>query len=54
MYKIKNILIQLLVDKEMFDTSSLSHILVTQTDLQMRELEIKRQIEMEKLELEHE
>ena len=53
-HEIKNILIQFFVDEEMFDSFTLSHILVTQTDLQMRELEIKRQIEIEKLRLEHE
>ena len=52
-HEIKNILIQFFVDEEIFDSSTLSHILVTQTDLQMRELEIKRQIEIEKLRLEY-
>ena len=51
-HEIKNILIQFFVNEEIFDSSTLSHILVTQTDLQMRELEIKRQIEIEKLRLE--
>ena len=53
-YEIKNILIQFFVDEEIFDSSATSQILVTQTDLQLRELEIKRQIEMERLRLEHE
>ena len=53
-HEIKNILIQFFVDEEIFDSSATSHILVTQTDLQMRELEIQRQIEIEKLRLEHE
>ena len=53
-HEIKNILIQFFVDEEIFDSSATSQILVTQTDLQLRELEIKRQIEMEKLRLEHE
>ena len=53
-YEIKNILIQFFVDEEIFDSSATSHILVTQTDLQLRELEIKRQLEIEKLRLEHE
>ena len=53
-HEIKNILIQFFVDEEIFDSSATSRILVTQTDLQLRELEIKRQVEMEKLRLEHE
>ena len=53
-HEIKNILIQFFVDEEIFDSSATSQILVTQTDLQLRELEIKRQVEMEKLKLEHE
>ena len=53
-HEIKNILIQFFVDQEIFDSSATSRILVTPTDLQLRELEIKRQVEMEKLRLEHE
>ena len=53
-HEIKNILIQFFVDEELFDSSAASQILVTQTDLQLRELEIKRQVEMERLRLEHE
>ena len=53
-HEIKNILIQFFVDEEIFDSSASSQILVTQTDLQLRELEIKRQIEMEKLKFEYE
>ena len=53
-HEIKNILIQFFVDEEIFDSSATSQILVTQTDLQLRELEIKRQVEMEKLRLEQE
>ena len=53
-HEIKNILIQFFVDEEIFYSSATSQILVTQTDLQLRELEIKRQIEMEKLKLEYE
>ena len=52
--EIKNILIQFFVDEEIFDSSATSQILVTQTDLQLRELEIKRQIETEKLKFEYE
>ena len=50
-HEIKNILIQFFLDEEIFDSSATSQILVTQTDLQLRELEIKRQVEMEKLRL---
>ena len=53
-HEIKNILIQFFVDEEIFDSSATSQILVTQTDLQLRELEIKRQVQMERLRLEHE
>ena len=53
-HEIKNILIQFFVDEEIFDSSATSHILITQTDLQLRELEIKRQMEIEKMKFEHE
>ena len=53
-HEIKNILIQFFVDEEIFDSSATSQILVTQTDLQLRELEIKRQMEIEKMKFEHE
>ena len=53
-HEIKNILIQFFVDEEIFDSLATSQILVTQTDLQLRELEIKRQVEMKRLRLEHE
>ena len=53
-HKIKNILFQFWVDDKIIDYSTFSNILVTQSDLQIRELEIKRIIEMEKLRLEHE
>ena len=43
-HEIKNILIKFLVDEEILDPSALSSILITQTDLQLRELEIQRQI----------
>ena len=42
----KNIPIQFFVDEEIFDSSTTSQILVTQTDLQLRELEIKRQVKI--------
>ena len=53
-HEIKNILIQFFVEEEIFDSSATSQILVIQTDLQLRELEIKRQVEIEKIRLEHE
>ena len=49
-----NILIQFFVDEEIFDSSATSQFLVSQTDLQLKELEIKRLVGMEKLRLEHE
>ena len=52
--EIKNILVQFLVDKEILDSSALSLVLVTQTGLQMQELEIQKQSELEKLRLEQE
>ena len=53
-HEIKNLLIKFLVDEEILDPSALSSILITQTDLQLRELEIQRQIQYEKLKLEQE
>ena len=53
-HEIKNILIKFLVDEEILDPSALSSVLITQTDLQLQELEIQRQIQMEKLKLEQE
>ena len=53
-HEIKNTLIQFFVDEEMFDSSATSQILITQTDLQLRELEIKRLIGIEKMKFEHE
>ena len=40
-HEIKNILIKFMVDEEIL---ALSSVLVTQTDLQLREIEIQRQI----------
>ena len=51
-HETKNILIQFFVEEEIFDSSATSQILDTQTDLQLRELEIKRQIEIEKIKYE--
>ena len=51
---IKNILVQFLVDKDILDSSVLSLVLVTQIGLQMRELEIQKQTELEKIRLEQE
>ena len=53
-HEIKNILIKFLVDVEILVPSALSSVLITQTDLQLRELEIQRQIQLEKLKLEQE
>ena len=53
-HEIKNILIKFLVDEEILDPSALSPVLITQTDLQLRELEIQRQVQLEKLKLEQE
>ena len=53
-HEIKNILIKFLVDEKILDPYALSSILITHTDLQMRELEIQRQIQLEKLRLEQE
>ena len=36
-HEIKNILIQFFVEEDIFDSSATSQILVTQTDLQLRE-----------------
>ena len=47
-------MIKFLVDEEILDPSALSSILITQTDLQLRELEVQRQIQLEKLRLEQE
>ena len=46
-HEIKNILIKFLVDEEILDPSALSSVLITQTDLQLRKLEIQRQIQLE-------
>ena len=40
-HEIKNILIKFLVDEEILDPSALSSILITQTDLQLQELEVQ-------------
>ena len=41
-HEIKNSLIKFLVEEEILDPSALSSVLITQTDLQLRELEIQR------------
>ena len=53
-HKIKNISIKFLADEEIPDPSARSSILIAQTDLQLRELEVQRQIQLEKLRLEQE
>ena len=40
-HEIKNILNKFLVDEEILDPSALSSVLITQTDLQLRELEVQ-------------
>ena len=53
-HEIKIILIKFLVDEEILDPSALSSVLITQTDLQLRDLNVQRQIQLEKLRLEQE
>ena len=43
-HEIMNILIKFMVDEEILGPSALSSVLITQTDLQLRELEVQRQI----------
>ena len=52
-HEIKTILIKFIVDDEILDQSALSvsTVLITQTNLQLRELEVQRQIQLEKLRL---
>ena len=52
--EIKNVLVQFLVGKEILDSSALSLVLVSKKGLQMRKLEIQKQIELEKIRLEQE
>ena len=52
--EIKNVIIQFLVDEEFFEPSATSLIIVSQTDIQLKELELKRHLELEKLRLEFE
>ena len=52
--EIKNVIIQFLVDEEFFEPSATSLIMVSQTDIQLKELELKRHLELEKLRLEFE
>ena len=47
-HEIKNIIFHFFVDEEIFEPSATSHIMVSQTDLQFKELEFKRQLELEK------
>ena len=51
-HEIKNILIKFFVDEEILDPSALSSVLISGTDFQLRELEIQRQIQLEKVRLE--
>ena len=52
--EIKNVIIQFLVDEEFFEPSATSLIMVSQTDIQLKELELKRHLELEKVRLEFE
>ena len=52
--EIKNVIIQFLVDEEFFEPSATSLIMVSQTDIQLKELELKKHLELEKLRLEFE
>ena len=52
--EIKNVIIQFLVDEEFFEPAATSLIMVSQTDIQLKELELKRHLELEKLRLEFE
>ena len=53
-HEISIILIKFLVDVEILDPSALYSILITQADLQLRELKIQRQIQLKKIKLEQE
>ena len=53
-HETKNILFQFFVDQDMFYSSAASLTLAIQTDLQLRELEIKTHNNIEKLRLEQE
>ena len=46
-HEIKNIVIKFVVDEEILNSSAVSSVPVTQTDLQLRELEIQRHIQLE-------
>ena len=48
-HEIKNIFIKFLVDEEILYSSALSSVLVTRTDLQLRELEVQLHIQLKKL-----
>ena len=43
-----NIIIQFFVDEEVFEPSATSHIMVSQTKLEFKEIEFTRQLESEK------
>ena len=53
-HEIKNILIKIFVGENILAPSALSSVLITQTDLQLQELQIQRQIQLEKVRLEQE
>ena len=45
-HEIKNIIIQFFVDEDIFEPSATSHIMVSQTDIQLRELVRIRKIKI--------
>ena len=49
-HEIENILIKFFVYEEILDPSALSSFLITQTDMQLRELKIQGQIQLKELE----
>ena len=53
-HEIKNLSIKFLVNEEILDPSALPSVLITHTDLQLQELEVRRQIQLGKLRLEQE
>ena len=46
-HEIKTVLIKFLVDEEILDLSALSSVLVSQTDLQLRDVDVQLQIQLQ-------
>ena len=42
--EIKNVIIKFLVDEEIFEPSATSHIMVSQTNIQLKELDLKKHL----------